>query len=915
MAGSFIASLGSEARSESPSTSKNGPPSLFHKRIGFHPARKPFKSFGNGGGGSDQRRSGSSAGQWGLAGKKGDGYEFLDNGLDPELSFGITVRRIGAGLKNLGNTCFLNSVLQCLTYTEPLAAYLQSSKHQNSCHIAGFCVLCAIQKHVSCALQSTGRILAPNDFVRNLQCISRNFRKARQEDAHEYMVNLLESMHKCCLPSGVPSESPTACENSLVYKIFGGRLRSQVKCLQCSYCSNTFDPFLDLSLEIVKADSLNKALANFTAAEQLDGGERQYQCQHCKQKVRALKQLTVHKAPYVLTVHLKRFHSYDPGQKIKKKVHFGSTLDLKPFVSGSYDGDLKYTLYGVLVHDGWNTHYGHYSCYVRTSNGIWYHLNDNQVAQASEKRVLEQQAYMLFYVRDRRKSSTDVFQKENLRGNANGIRTSSTFNQDLKEMVKTSPVENRLSGATSATVVTRNDASNICPPRMPLLKEASVQKSDCLIMTECSVLGKGSVSEPLLKAPLLNTPLEVLPATDLNSREFLSISAPSGNGVAPDIGKTAGGIINNQKVSRSSSKDSRASVSTSPNFSDPQSSSTAKLVTDETCQKINLFLHVAPSGNLNDKIMNAIDPVGNTPNEGAVCNLRVEDAGDRVKKIQRNESVNLSSSSIKANRLQTEVHNCKHDRKWKKKLLKYRAVSVRLNSHFLFHASLRLWKKKKHKRNKRCTLDVRNLSRANLLDTDSTSTDLGPSTSESTRTITFLAQPLRKGTKSGSQRGANNAATLDLMTSSGDCFMENVIDGEFRYNIDQCGTVLATDKQLGKSSFLDQRESGRLDGPKDGKRKVVQNGLMSMLTRVARWDGIELPPSQIAASNGIKSISIGYMPDEWDEEYDGGKREKVRQSKHSFGGPNPFQETATKKSQTKKARLDRSSSGNEPFRI
>jgi ubiquitin carboxyl-terminal hydrolase 36/42 len=46
--------------------------------------------------------------------------------------------------------------------------------------------------------------------------------------------------------------------------------------MQCSYCSNKFDPFLDFSLEIVKADSLYKALANFTAAEQLDGGERQY---------------------------------------------------------------------------------------------------------------------------------------------------------------------------------------------------------------------------------------------------------------------------------------------------------------------------------------------------------------------------------------------------------------------------------------------------------------------------------------------------------------------------------------------------------------------------------------------------------------------------------------------------------------
>lgn len=43
------------------------------------------------------------------------------------------VYRVGAGLHNLGNTCFLNSTVQCLTYTPPLANYLLSKEHSRAC--------------------------------------------------------------------------------------------------------------------------------------------------------------------------------------------------------------------------------------------------------------------------------------------------------------------------------------------------------------------------------------------------------------------------------------------------------------------------------------------------------------------------------------------------------------------------------------------------------------------------------------------------------------------------------------------------------------------------------------------------------------------------------------------------------------
>jgi hypothetical protein len=59
----------------------------------------------------------------------------------------------------------------------------------------------------------------------------------------------------------------------------------------------------------------------------------------------------------------------------------------------------RYNLYGVLVHAGRSTHSGHYYCYVRSPAGVWYELDDSSVRSVSERTVLSQKAYMLFYLR------------------------------------------------------------------------------------------------------------------------------------------------------------------------------------------------------------------------------------------------------------------------------------------------------------------------------------------------------------------------------------------------------------------------------------------------------------------------------------------------------------------------------------
>lgn len=309
-------------------------------------------------------------------------------------------RSIGSGLSNMGNTCFLNSVLQCLSYTPPLVNYILSGHHKNKCTHQGFCAMCEYHSHLVRVRKSTG-VVKPIPIVHNLRVFAKHFRNGHQEDAHEFLRYFIDSLQKISLIGHQPSKLDVFSKHTtVIHQIFGGYHRSQVKCLKCKRTSNTYDPLLDISLDIKGFPTLQKALSSSIKPDLLDE-ENKYACPFCKELTRAKKQLTVHVLPKVLTIQLKRFEFNTLfGGKINKTVQYQEYLDMRPFMSDKEGPKEWYRLYAVLVHYGYSCHSGHYYCYVRNSNGIWYSMNDSMVSQVSKATVLSQQAYLLFYIKD-----------------------------------------------------------------------------------------------------------------------------------------------------------------------------------------------------------------------------------------------------------------------------------------------------------------------------------------------------------------------------------------------------------------------------------------------------------------------------------------------------------------------------------
>ncbi|NWV54408.1 UBP2 hydrolase, partial [Daphoenositta chrysoptera] len=329
------------------------------------------------------------------------------------------------GLRNLGNTCFMNSILQCLSNTKELRDYCLQNQYLrdlNNNSRMRTALMTEFAKLIQLLWTSSpNESVSPSEFKTQIQRYAPRFVGYNQQDAQEFLRFLLDGLHSEVnrvlvrprastdtldhLPDDEKSRQMwrryQEREDSRISDLFVGQLKSSLTCSECGYCSTAFDPFWDLSLPIPKKGygevTLMDCLRLFTKEDVLDGDEKPTCCR-CKARTRCTKKFSIQKFPKILVLHLKRFsEARIRSSKLTTFVNFPlKDLDLREFASQSCNHAV-YNLYAVSNHSG-TTMGGHYTAYCKSPvSSEWHSFNDSRVTPMSSSHVRSSDAYLLFY--------------------------------------------------------------------------------------------------------------------------------------------------------------------------------------------------------------------------------------------------------------------------------------------------------------------------------------------------------------------------------------------------------------------------------------------------------------------------------------------------------------------------------------
>jgi len=348
---------------------------------------------------------------------------------------GVDVRTSSPGvasLANLGNTCFLNSVLYTLRFTPGFCHSLHHLHQDLAGHDAKVerdsdqeCLLDVIQTlhHLFqklCSSDCDGgsdprEPVLPSALLHSIGRLCPLFEGNQQQDAHELLVTLLTSLQDVRLPEIPPvlqdkpdiqthiegkksrkkdTDHNNTTQNGLsklsinsdetvhnfVKDNFVGIGVMRTKCLECESSTYTKETFTNIDIPILgssstEADDEEDGGPNFFTSQILASETlrdvNKYWCSECRRLNEAQRSVSYEALPTVLVLQLKRFTTVASKTYVSKLTDFiptPFTLDCFCAECNSGVSKHKYRLYSVILHLGASLASGHYIAYVRASD-------------------------------------------------------------------------------------------------------------------------------------------------------------------------------------------------------------------------------------------------------------------------------------------------------------------------------------------------------------------------------------------------------------------------------------------------------------------------------------------------------------------------------------------------------------------